>query len=1126
LLVVASAAIYFGASNFATTVQAAEPSRPTPAAQSAMASQALAIPMFFELNQGQTAPQVKFLARGAGYGLFLTANEAVLKLQKAIPATRTATPIPQPEPPSVIRMRLEGANTSAHVSGASPLPGRSNYFVGSDAAKWRSGIPQFARVEYQAIYPGIDLVYYGNQGQLEYDFRLAPGAHPEQIALTFTGATARIDPASGDLALSTANGDVRFHPPHVYQPSGSSPGSTEKIVTAGFRQLADNKIGFTVGDYDHSRQLVIDPVLSYSTYIGGGGESLVKIALDAANNIYLAGSTTSADFPSSTADYPTSAPIAPLSSTLAAAGATNIFIAVLDPYLGPPQYPNTSYQLLYSAYLGGSAVDSLAGIQVDPSRNIYVAGSTTSSNFPTTSNAFQTQATVSGNGGFPGSHGFLSAITLGLNSDYTLTYSTYLAGNGVDTVTGLAIDSSCITQSNQAACNAYVTGVTTSTNGPSNGFPANADAFQPQTNAPITGQAYPGNPQFFASKIYTSGTGSQSMLYSTYFGGGNFGATDIAYGGGIAVDTTTSDVNMYFTGTTNQLPVASASGAAPFPLNDAQQACLNEPGIINCNNNNPSTTVDAFVAKIDPNNPGSLPVYSTYLGGSGDDRSYAIAVDSSANAYVVGSTNSSDWACPCGSGFQTTYAGTGSNTNGFIAKIGPLVGTIYPLSYFTYLGGTGPDVISAISVDSLAAAHVVGTTSSPNPTFPITFNTLQSTYGGGDSDAFVALISTALYGSFSDGAAPAGDFSSYLGGNGTDQGTGVAVDVYGTTYAAGTTFSSIFPISAAPYQAQLVGTQNAFATKVGASSVLGLTVPNTSPDPSPVAAGTQVAFTFNILNTGPDNANLVTFNALGIPTAGLTNQATAKVTQGNGSCGAVEVSTITCDIPSLAVNQTASVEVDMTPAVPITVNNPISISGNVSANGGLVQLTIPQPDVYVVDFALQANVLTPTVNAGDLAKIQIKFCPTSDQGYFATITPSQTTSPSMVTANTPTFDPTTVSLAGISCGTTLLSIQTVARPVNSGNLLRHGGFYAAWIPIAGLSLAGLGIAAGRKRRRWMLGGILCLIAAFLILLPGCGSGSSSVPVNAGTAAGTYIVTIDASAGTGASHSTQAQLIVH
>jgi hypothetical protein len=1126
LIVVASAAIYFGASNFATTVHAAEPSRPTPAAQSAMASQALAIPMFFEPNQGQTAPQVKFLARGAGYGLFLTANEAVLKLQKAIPATRTAAPIPQPEPPSVIRMRLEGANTSARVSGASPLPGRSNYFVGSDAAQWRSGIPQFARVEYQAVYPGIDLVYYGNQGQLEYDFRVAPGAHPEQIALTFTGATARIDTASGDLVLSTASGDVLFHAPHVYQPAGSSSGSTEKIVSASFRRLADNKVGFAVEDYDHRRQLVIDPVLSYSTYIGGGGESLVKIALDAANNIYLAGSTTSADFPSSTADYPTSVPIAPLSSTLASAGATNIFIAVLDPYLGPPQYPNTSYQLLYSAYLGGSGVDSLAGIQVDPSRNIYVAGSTTSSNFPTTTNAFQTQATVSGNGGFPGSHGFVSAITLGLNSDYTLTYSTYLAGNGVDTVTGLAIDSSCVTQSNVAACNAYVTGVTTSTNGPSNGFPANADAFQPQTNAPITGQAYPGNSQFFASKIYTSGTGAQSMLYSTYFGGGNFGATDIAYGGGIAVDTTSSDVNMYFTGTTNQLGVASASGAAAFPLYNAQQACLNESGVINCNNNNPSTTVDAFAAKIDPNNPGSLPVYSTYLGGSGDDYGYAIAVDSAANAYVAGATNSSYWACTCSGGFQPTYAGTGSNTNGFIAKIGAQVGSTYPLSYFTYLGGTGPDVINAISVDSLAAAHVVGTTSSPTGTFPVTYNTLQSQYGGPASDAFVALISTTLAGSYPL-TTPAGDFSSYLGGSGTDQGTGVAVDVYGTTYAAGTTFSStLFPISTAPFQAQLVGTQNAFATKVGASSVLGLTYPNTSPDPSPVAAGTQVAFTFNILNTGPDNANLVTFNALGIPTAGLTGSATAKVTQGTGSCGAVEVSTITCDIPSLAVNQSASVEVDMTPAVPITVNNPISISGNVSANGGLIQLTIPQPDVYVVDFALQANVLTPTVNAGDLATIQIKFCPTSNQGYYATITPSQTTSPSMVTANTPTFDPTTVHLAGISCGTTLLSIQTVARPVNSGSLLRHGGFYATWIPIAGLSLAGLGIAAGRKRRRWMLGGILCLLAAFLLLLPSCGSGSSSVPVNAGTAAGTYIVTIDGSAGTGASHSTQAQLIVH
>ena len=182
-------------------------------------------------------------------------------------------------------MRLEGANSSARVSGASPLPGKSNYFIGNDPSKWRQDIPQFGRVEYQAVYPGVDLVYYGNQGQLEYDFRVAPGADPNQIALSFQGASAHIisisrdsedSGDSGDLILSTAQGDVRFHAPSSISRHArfrKSVRQRQKTITGSFRQLADNKIGFTIGDYDHSRELVIDPVLSYSTYLGGSKAS-------------------------------------------------------------------------------------------------------------------------------------------------------------------------------------------------------------------------------------------------------------------------------------------------------------------------------------------------------------------------------------------------------------------------------------------------------------------------------------------------------------------------------------------------------------------------------------------------------------------------------------------------------------------------------------------------------------------------------------------------------------------------------------------------------------------------------------------------------------------------------------
>ena len=460
-------------------------------------------------------------------------------------------------------MRLEGANSSARVVGASPLPGKSSYFIGNDPSKWQRGIPQFARVEYRAVYPGVDLVYYGNHGQLECDFRVAPDADPHQIALRFDGASAHID--SGDLILSTAQGDVRFHAPHIYQQDGNN----QKAIPGNFRQIAENKIGFTVGDYDRSRELVIDPVLSYSTYLGGSNdESLVHLALGPDGNIYLAGSTMSSDFPTSTTNPP-------FQAALGGQSAQNIFIAVIN-----PNQVSTA-QLVYATYLGGSGLDSAAGIAVSSNvdsgnsgYDVYVAGSTTSQNFPTNSVNAPFQATAQN----ALTHGFVTRLNWKSNS---LRYSTYLSGNGSDVVTGLAIDS---------AGNAYVTGITTSSNDVSNGFPANSNGYQTASNAL-------NNNQFFASKINTKGTGALSMLYSTYFGGGN-PQSGTAQGGGLAVDTSG---NMYITGGTNFLGVKGGNGEAPFPLLNAQQSCLDEASKTVCSTSGVDTTkLDAFVAKINP----------------------------------------------------------------------------------------------------------------------------------------------------------------------------------------------------------------------------------------------------------------------------------------------------------------------------------------------------------------------------------------------------------------------------------------------------------------------------------------------------------------------------------------------
>ena len=816
----------------------------------------------------------------------------------------------------------------------------------------------------------------------------------------------------------------------------------------------------------------------------------MKIAVDSAPLIYVAGATNSPDFP-----------VTDGSSLNPAPGAQNIFISKINPTLAG------TAQLVYSIYLGGSGTDSLSGIAVDAAFSIYVAGSTTSSDFPTTPNAFQQKPQT-------GSHGFLTKISLGLNATYAPAYSTYLAGNGVDHVTGLAIDSSQL--------NAYVTGDTTSTNPVSDGFPANANAFQPCPFGPVqsngTCPVASGPPQFFASKINTGGSGSLSMLYSTYFGGGNpAGAT--AVGGGIAVD---PSPNMYITGTTNMLPTVGGNGEAKFPLFNAQQSCLNEASNHGtCTGANGTTNTDAFVAKINPNQAGSNPVYSTYVGGGGVDAARAIAVDTSGMAYITGSTNSTDWVCTnsCPSSFQGAYGG--GATDAFIVKIGNLNGSVYPLTYFTYLGGNGDDIGNDIKVDSNQGAHVVGSTTSTN--FPTTINTLQSVPGGG-GDAFVASIGTTLLGVGN------GDLSTYLGGSQLDQGTGIDIDIFGATYVAGNTLSPNFPTQN-PYQAQLnAGSQDAFVTKIGAASTLVLSNSSTSPSPNPVAAGTQVAFTFNILNQGPDNASNVTFFAI-VPTTGLASTPTAKVTSGSGSCGPPTGNTIQCNIPTLnACTQPTGTSpwhrLKSTLAPSITANSKtISVSGSVSANGGATQGTSSQT-ANVVDFSIAASTSTPVINAGDTATFQVVFAPTSNLGYNATITPSQTTSPAMVTATTPIFNPTTVTLSGSASATTTLSIATVARPVVTGSLLRRGSFYAAWLPIGGLSLVGLGIGAGRKRRRWLAGAVLCLIAGAILLQSGCGSSSSGVSPGGGTQAGVYNITVTGSAGTGASHNTQVTLVVH
>src|SRR5215831_3457521 len=365
-------------------------------------------------------------------------------------------------------MRLAGEASAAHLMGTEPLPGKSNYFLGNDPAKWRTGIPQFAGVRYDNVYPGIDLVFYGNQGHLEYDFQVAPGTDPSLAQLEFPGAK-KLDLEGSALVIRGESGTIELEAPAVYQKIDGR----KQSVAGAFVLRAGNRVGFAVGAYDHSRELIIDPILNFSTFFGGSGdEGHTSVAVDSSLNIFLSGSTMSPDLPVTTGV---------LQGTLA--GGQNVYIAKIQSPLGSIPAFLTSL-----TYLGGSGTDYPVGIAVDGSGDAFVAGTTTSGNFPTTAtNAYQP------NPASAGTHVFVTELKF----DFTAPiYSSYLSGNGTDIASGMTVDSQGFL---------YVTGTTTS-------LEASKSVQFPASNFPTQGyQMFPhaaaGTPQFFVTKVFPSASG-------------------------------------------------------------------------------------------------------------------------------------------------------------------------------------------------------------------------------------------------------------------------------------------------------------------------------------------------------------------------------------------------------------------------------------------------------------------------------------------------------------------------------------------------------------------------------------------------------------------------------------------
>src|SRR5258708_15743734 len=667
------------------------------------------LPMMFEPNPGrgdldQNDSRVKFMARGAGYAMTFGPEGASMSWR----SHSHAKPNPDKHAASVsmkiesLQMKLVGANQNASVTGADALPGKSHFFLGNDATKWHHDIPHLARIRYENVYPGINLVFYGNQGRLEYDFQVAPGSDPGLAELEFDGAK-RLELSEGNLVIKNETGDVQLKAPRVYQEIAGR----QQPVEGSFVLRATNRVGFAIGAYDHSRELVIDPVLTFSTFFGGSGdEHTPSIAVDGSGNIYLAGSTTSPNLPVTSGVQTT----AVLQATLT--GAQNVFVAKIT----PAQTNGGTSVLDYVTYLGGTGTDSSVGIGVDGAQDVFIAGTTSSTDFPTVANTAYQTAPEAGSTGT--SHVFVSELQFDATK---LLYSSYLSGNGTDVASGMTID---------AKGYIYVTGTTTSTDTstnsqiqfPSSGLPQ-AQPFQNASRGPI---------QFFVTKVNTASAKSGSITYSTYFGGTNFvGTTPIATGGGIAVDT---NGNMYFTGTTN-FTYTGCQGCqtTDFPILNAYQPCLDQvpPTTITnpatCSNTTTFSTSDAFVAKLNPNGSagtGQL-LWSTYLGRTQTDSGTGIALDTgAANIYITGTTNSPDvTALTTFAAYQTcldtpvNVTGTACSTavtatDAYVARLSnPSTGNM-SLTYFSYLGGTGNEAGPAIALDTASGALITGWTQS------------------------------------------------------------------------------------------------------------------------------------------------------------------------------------------------------------------------------------------------------------------------------------------------------------------------------------------------------------------------------------------------------------------------------
>lgn len=713
------------------------------------------LPLWFEAGPVQANGASAFITHGRDAQFSITQTGAEFTLQRADGHQATA------------RMTFLGADGNSSLAGDNALSGKINYLLGSDPAQWRTGIPTFAKVRLDQIYPGVNVVYYGNQQTLEYDFNLAAGVKPETIAIRFDGAEKISVNPSGELVIQLNGGQVIQREPMAYQTISGE----RHAVKASYRILDAHTVTFAVGDFNHSLPLVIDPVLGYSTFFGGNyGEKAWAIAINPVDNsVFIAGQT----FSTVVSNGP---PVLRFATTNVLATNYNggglsgdAFVAKLDA---------SGSTLIYCTYLGGNADDAAYALTVDSAGHAFVAGTTDSTNFPVKNWGVlgsYSGATISGikdsHTGFFTEDAFVTELETNGSS---LVYSTYLGGNSTESVFGIVTD---------PATNTFVTGITFSTN-----FPVSTDALQKHL---MSSNNFYLNANAFVAKI---GFGGNSLSYSTYLGGTNFD-----YGRAIACNH-------------GQIFVAGYTASTNFPWLKGLAACTNLNGFTNA-----TAGSDAFVTMFTNSGTGLTLGYSTFLGSSNNDIATGIAADPAGNAYVVGWTTSTNFpnstnGLPLYSYVATNASGFVSATNAFLTKIA-WDGTKATNVFSRVFGGFGVDVANGVALDSDNNIFVVGSASSTN--FPVTsaniFGSLKSTNTGA-SDVFVTAFKADLSGLL---------YSTYLGGKQDDFGQGIAVDTDGNAWVTGQTLSTNFPAFGAwstnfpALHRIMVGTNDAFLAEIG-----------------------------------------------------------------------------------------------------------------------------------------------------------------------------------------------------------------------------------------------------------------------------------------------------------------------